>query len=152
NQERDTPQPNKTGHLGISFRRVLPLCSPYPDRRLLCKAWPTLCSDRFPAFARCPGGRRRLDQLGEEVAGIGGLDGGDLLRGPGGDHLTPRLPALGAEVDEAVGGLDHVEVVLDHDDGVAGVDETAEDVEQALDVGEVKTGRRLVEDVEGVAG
>ena len=64
----------------------------------------------------------------------------------------PRVAALGAEVDQLVGRLDHVEVVLDHDDGVAVVDQAAEHLEQALDVGEVEAGGRLVEDVEGVAG
>jgi hypothetical protein len=48
--------------------------------------------------------------------------------------------------------LDHVEVVLDHEHGVAGVDEPLQHLEQLLDVGEVEAGRRLVEDVERLAG
>ena len=71
---------------------------------------------------------------------------------PGRDQLAARLAALGPEVDDPVGGLDHVEVVLDHDHGVADVDEPPEHVQQALHVGEVQPGRRLVEDVERVAG
>ena len=64
----------------------------------------------------------------------------------------PGVAALGAEVDELVGGLDHVEVVLDHDHRVALLDQAVEDLEQPLDVGEVQAGGRLVEDVERVAG
>jgi hypothetical protein len=42
--------------------------------------------------------------------------------------------------------------VLDDDDRVAGLDEPVQDLEQLLDVGEVEAGRRLVEDVERLAG
>src|SRR6266508_3734193 len=62
--------------------------------------------------------------------------------------LTASFPAFGPEIDDPVGGLHDVEVVLDHDDGVAGVDEAMQHVQQALHVGEVQAGRRLVEDVE----
>ena len=66
--------------------------------------------------------------------------------------MRPPLAALGAEVDHPVGGLDHVEVVLDDDDGVALLDQAVEHLEQLLDVREVQAGRRLVEDVERAAG
>ena len=44
-----------------------------------------------------------------------------------------------------------VEVVLDHDDRVAGVDEPVQLAQQQRDVGGVQPGRRLVEQVERVA-
>ena len=66
------------------------------------------------------------------------------------------LPAVDAaarpEVDHPVGGLDDVEVVLDHHHGVALVDQAVEHLEQLADVLEVEAGGRLVEDVEGLAG
>ena len=65
-----------------------------------------------------------------------------------GDDLATAMAAFGAEVDDGVGGLDHVQVVLDHDDGVAGVHQAVEAFEEALDVGEVEAGGRLVEDGE----
>ena len=71
---------------------------------------------------------------------------------PGGHHLSPGVAALGPEVDDPVGRLDHVEVVLDDDHGVAGLHQAPEHLEQPLHVGEVQAGGRLVEDVEGVAG
>ena len=76
----------------------------------------------------------------------------DLLGRPRRDHLAAGLAALGAEVDDPVRLLDHVEVVLDHEHGVAAVDEPLEHLEQLLDVGEVQPGRRLVEDVQRAAG
>ena len=44
------------------------------------------------------------------------------------------MTAVGPEVDHVVGRLDDVEVVLDEHDGVAGVDELVQRLEQALDV------------------
>ena len=63
----------------------------------------------------------------------------------------PASPPSGPEVDEVVGLLDHVEIVLDHEHRVAAVDEPLQHLEQLLDVGEVQPGRRLVEDVERLA-
>src|SRR5262249_62129513 len=60
--------------------------------------------------------------------------------------------ALRAEDDAAVGGCDHVEVVLDGDARVAGVGEAVEHVEQAIDVVEVQAGRGLIENVQGASG
>ncbi len=67
--------------------------------------------------------------------------------------ISPAVdPAARPEVDHPVGGLDDVEVVLDHDHGVAGVDQAVEHFEQLADVLEVEAGGGLVEDVEGLAG
>ena len=61
-----------------------------------------------------------------------------------------RLPPP-AHVDDPVSRLDHVEIVLDHDDRVPLLDETVEHFEQLVDVVEVQAGRRLIENVEGLA-
>ena len=101
------------------------------------------------ALPRPPNLDLRLNQLRQEPPRVRLGNRRDLLRRARREHSAAPLPALGAEVDDVVGGLDHVEVVLDHDDGVAGVDKSVKHVEQALDVGEVEAGRRLVEDVRG---
>ena len=62
------------------------------------------------------------------------------------------VAALGPEVDDPVGALDDVEVVLDHEHGVAGVDEALQHTEQPAHVLEVETRGGLVEDVDGAAG
>ena len=59
--------------------------------------------------------------------------------------------ALGTEVDDPVGRLDDVEVVLDHHDRVAVVAQPVQHGEQHLDVVEVQACRRLVEDVQRAA-
>ena len=56
-------------------------------------------------------------------------------------------PGLGTEVDDPVGRLDHVEVVLDDDHRVADVHQSVEHFEQLVDVVEMEPGCRLVQDV-----
>src|SRR5437660_6039019 len=80
------------------------------------------------------------------------VDGCNLLWRAGGDHSATLVSAFGTEVDDPVGDLDHVEVVLDHDHRVAGVHESLEYLEQSLDIGEVQARGRLVEDVQGPPG
>ena len=63
-----------------------------------------------------------------------------------GDELTAVGSAAWAEVDDPIGAFDHIEIVLDHQQRVAGIDEFLKHTEQAFDVGEVETGGWLVED------
>ena len=69
-----------------------------------------------------------------------------------GDDQTAAVAALGAHVDDPVGGLDDIEVVLDDDDRVALVDQAGQHRDQLADVLEVQTGGRLVQDVDRAAG
>src|SRR4029077_13703158 len=94
----------------------------------------------------------RVEDTLEVLAGVGPPVADDLLRRTGGDDFATLVPAFRPEVDDVIGGFQHVEVVLDDDHGVAGIDEAMEHVEQALDVGEVQARGRLVEDIEGLPG
>ena len=89
-----------------------------------------------------------LQELPEVLARVRGGDLGDRLGRPFGDELPARVAALGAEIEDPVGALDHVEMVLDHEHGVARVDQAVEDAEQLADIVEVEPGGGLVEDVE----
>src|SRR5882762_2941595 len=81
------------------------------------------------------------EDAGEGLPGVGLFCAGDEFG-----------RALGAEVDDPVGLLDHVEVVLDDEHGVAEIDEALQDVEELSNVVEVEAGGGLVEDVERAAG
>ncbi len=85
------------------------------------------------------------------MAGVGLGVGGDFFGGADGDDLAAADAAFGAHVDDPVGGLDDVEVVLDDEERAAAVDEFAEGGEELGDVVEVEAGGGLVEDVEGAA-
>ena len=95
---------------------------------------------------------RRLQHPCEPLAGVGVEIGGDFFGSAFGDDLAAAFAAFGAEVDDPVGGLDDVEIVLDDDERAAAVDELAEGGEQLGDVVEVEAGGGLVEDVEDAAG
>ncbi len=78
--------------------------------------------------------------------------GGDVLRPAFGNEAAAARAAIGAEFDHPVGAGDDVEVVLDDDDGVAGLAQLEQHAQQQFDVGEVQAGGGLVEDVKGAAG
>ena len=67
-------------------------------------------------------------------------DGGDLFGGADGDDFAAAVSAFGSHVDQPVGGLDDVEVMFDHQHGIAGGDEPIEHGDQLLDIGEMQTG------------
>src|SRR5690242_2508881 len=85
---------------------------------------------------------RHRQRAREELAGVGLRQARELLWRALGDHLAAAVAALRAEVHDPVGGLDHVQVVLDHDDRVTGVHQSLQDLEQPLDIREVQAGRR----------
>ena len=66
------------------------------------------------------------------------------------DPAAGRSP-LGTDVDQVVGHLDDVEVVLDDDHRIAAIDEFVEHVEQQADILEVEARRRFVENIERAA-
>ena len=55
------------------------------------------------------------------------------------------IAALGTQVDDPIGGADHVEVVLDDEERVPGLDQPPEGAQQFGDIVEMQAGRRLVE-------
>ena len=100
------------------------------------------------AYAASP----TLQQLPQILPGVAGR----ILR-----HLFWRAlrhdrsacgTAFGSQVDDPVGSLDHVEVVLNDGDGVARVAQLMQNLEQQLDVGEMQAGGGLVKNVECAPG
>lgn len=84
----------------------------------------------------------------ERFAGFGrGL--GQIFRFSGKDDLTAVLAGFGAQLDNPVGGGDDFQVMLNHDEGVASVDELVKQRNQSPRIREMKSRRRLVEDVHG---
>ena len=72
----------------------------------------------------------------------------DVFRSPPRNNSATATTTLGTQVDHVVGGLNHVQVVLDDHNRVALVDKFVQHVEQLVGVLEVQAGRRFVEDVE----
>ena len=61
------------------------------------------------------------------------------------DDLASGVSAFWTQVDEPVAGADHVQVVLDHQQRMAGVEQLAQRAQQFGDVVEMQSGRGLVE-------
>src|SRR5690606_5024103 len=88
----------------------------------------------------------------KELAGVRAHDLGDILGSAARDEPATTVAALRSEVENPVGVLDDVEVVLDDDDRVAFVDQSLQHEKQLADVLEVQAGRRLVENVDRPSG
>ena len=80
------------------------------------------------------------------------IDPRDGFRSAGSDEFSAFVAGLRPEIDDPIGALDHLEIVLDHDDGVAGFDESLKQLHQHRDIVEMQPRRRLVEDKEIAAG
>src|SRR5205085_5788631 len=70
----------------------------------------------------------------ECLSGVRRLARGDFFRRPFRDHPPAAGAALRPQVNDPVGRLDNVQVVLDHDHGVARLDEAVQHLEQLLNV------------------
>ncbi len=90
--------------------------------------------------------------VAQHLAGVGMLGGGDLLGGADGHDAAAGLAPLGPEVDDPVGPLDDLHVVLDDQHGIARRHEAVQHVQEQLDVGEVQAGGGLVQQVERPSG
>jgi len=93
--------------------------------------------------------RTSLCQRGSQVpSGVRLLDLSDLFRRPGGHHRPTLFAAFGPEVDDVIGRLDDIQVVLDHHECVAGIEQLPERGEQLRDVVEVQPRGGLVQDIQ----
>lgn len=76
---------------------------------------------------------------------------GDFLGSTLSNDGTAAMPAFGTQIDHVVSALDHIEVVLDHDNGVSCVDQALEHFEKLADVVEMQACRRFVKDIHRTA-
>ena len=87
----------------------------------------------------------------EVLPRVGPGRGGNLLRCALGNDIAAFVATLGAHIDDPVATLDDVEVVLNHQYGVAQVNQFMQHREQVVHILEVKAGGGFIENVEGVA-
>src|SRR5437899_9037622 len=92
------------------------------------------------------------EDAGEDLAGVGFFGAGDEFGRALRDDAAAAFAALGAKVDDPVGLLDDVEMVLDDEHGVAEINEALQHVEELANVIEVQAGGGFVENVERAAG
>ena len=79
-------------------------------------------------------------------------DARDVFRRALRHDAAAAIAALGAEVQDPVGGLDHLQIVLDHHHGVARVHQGVQHFQQLAHVLEMQARGGLVQDVERPPG
>ena len=65
--------------------------------------------------------------------------------------MPATVSALRSEIDNPVRGLDDIEVVFDHDDGIAAIPQAMQYAKQLLNVIEVQASGWLIENVQRAA-
>src|SRR5947199_9157883 len=73
------------------------------------------------------------------------LHPGDLLGRSGSNNLAATLSRFWPEIDNPIGALNHLKIMLNDNERMAGVDESLKNAKQHCDVVEMQTGCRLVE-------
>src|SRR4030095_10093406 len=76
----------------------------------------------------------------------------DLLRRTGSDEIAAAFAAFRPQVDDPIGALDHLQVVFNHNYRIARVSQLHQHLQQFLNVGEMQSGRRLIENVKSPPG
>ena len=67
----------------------------------------------------------------------------------GNNQVATLVTSFRTEVDDIVGAFDDIKIMLDDNQRVPSLNECIESMKQSLDIMEVQTGGRLVEDEEG---
>ena len=92
---------------------------------------------------------QRLGILAQRQARVRGRVRLDVFWRADADDFAAGVAALGAEIDNPVGGSHHVEVVLDDDHRVPGSEQLAQRAHELGDVVEVQAGGWLIKQEQG---
>src|SRR5437764_3428385 len=102
------------------------------------------------SFPRVAGNGRRVAcarQLVSKIPpSVRRVDPRDGFRSSRRDECSTFVACVWAKIDHPIGALNHLEVVLDHDDGVASLNQSLKQPHEDRDVVEMQTSCRLVED------
>ena len=77
---------------------------------------------------------------------------GNVLRRPHRDHLSTPTAAFRPQVDNPISRLDHVQIVLDDDDGIAAIPQLVQHCQKLFDVVEMQASGRFVQNIQRLAG
>ena len=95
---------------------------------------------------------KRLSQNGfQKLAGKRLLTRGNFFRGALCDNLTAAGTSFGAKVNDVVGAFDNVEIVLNNDHRVSGINQTIQHFYQLMHIGNMQAGSRLVQNINGLS-
>ncbi len=75
-----------------------------------------------------------------------------VLGGAGGNDLPAAIAAFGTDVDDPIGGFDHIEVMLDDDDRIALIDQFVQHFQKFAHILKVQARRGFVQDIKRSPG
>jgi len=84
--------------------------------------------------------------LAQESAGVAGWARDNVFGCAVRNDVTATVPGLGPEINDPIGTFDDVEVVLDNEHRMTGIDETLKSFQQNADVVKVQAGGRFIEE------
>ena len=108
-------------------------------------------TDLFPTVFFCALGVA-LEGLLQILSGVGILDLCHLFGSSLGNYHSSAVAALGTEVNDVVGSLDYVKIMLDDDDGISALDKSLKHLDKLCHVCGMKSGSRLVKNVDSLTG
>src|SRR5580704_9926603 len=76
----------------------------------------------------------------------------DLLGGALGDDSTAAPSSFRSQIDDPVCGFNHLEVMFDHNQRISLITELQKHLKKLLNIGEMQTGSRFVQNVDGSSG
>lgn len=76
----------------------------------------------------------------------------DSFGGPHPHDFPALMATLRSQIDDVIGGLNHIHVMFDQNDRMTGINQAIERLEQPIDVREMQTGGRFIQDVDGMFG
>ena len=137
---RDDGQP-LPGDLRVEGVDRVERCGAQPD--------PTVFEGRRGGRGSAHEGFGASGEVGADAGFAAAVEVGD---GAGGHDRAAVAAGPGTDLDEVIGFAEDERIVVDHDDGVALVEEVGDDTLQAFDIRGVEPDRGFVEDVEDSGG
>ena len=68
------------------------------------------------------------------------------------DYSSTALAAFRSDINEVIGGLDDVQVMLDDNNCVSAVGQSAQDLHQLMNIRKMQAGGRLIQNVDSLSG
>ena len=74
----------------------------------------------------------------------------NFFRSARGNDSAARVAAFRPQIDNMIGHLYHVQIMLDNDNRIAHIHQSIQHIEQIMNIGEMQAGRRLVQYIQGM--
>src|SRR5215472_273118 len=106
---------------------------------------------KAPAARQEPSQSMRSELSFQKLTCIGLRTGRDLFGGSLAQYLPTALATLWPQIDHIVSGLNHIQVVLDHQHSMPCIHEAVQAFQQMLNIRQMKARGRLIQNIENLS-